>query len=132
MTQTALTAALALYMMGGCAAERPYVAGPSEMQQMMKGKTRQELLACAGDPLLEEVQNGATQLVYYREASLLEESFPGSKSSVPRAHHGCRATVLLENGAISRIEYQSVPDYFHDEEHCDEIFESCAILQTVP
>lgn len=122
----------ALLVVAGCVAGQPRDSAPNEIQQMMKGKTRQELLACAGAPLLEEVQNGRTQLVYYREASLLEESFPGSKSSMARVHHGCRAIVVLENERISGIQYESVPDYFHDEEHCDELFESCSIPSTVP
>lgn len=65
-------------------------------------------------------------LTYYKEASQFEESFPGSKSSVARAHHGCWALLRLENEVVTGVEYRSVPKDSHHYDHCDEIFEHCA------
>ncbi len=66
-----------------------------------------------------------TVLKYYKEASILEESFPASKGSVARIHHGCRATLALKNDRVEGIQYNSVPSSYKDEDHCDEIFENC-------
>lgn len=98
---------------------------PSPIQQGLIGKTRQDLLACAGAPLDETIQEGLTLFTYYQEASLLEESFPGPKSSLPLAHHGCHAKVRLKDGRVSEVQYQSVPQPYVDDDHCDEIFKQC-------
>ena len=64
-------------------------------------------------------------LRYYKEASVLEESFAASKSSVARIHHGCWATLGLKNERVEGVQYDSVPSSYKHEEHCDEIFQNC-------
>jgi hypothetical protein len=101
-------------------------------QRMLIGKTKLELAACAGLPIRESEHDNTVELIYYKEASLLEESFPGSKGSVAKIHHGCRASVQLRENRVMGVHYQSIPDSYHDEEHCDEIFESCMRLKSQP
>jgi hypothetical protein len=104
----------------------------SQPQHILMGKTKQEVLACAGAPIREDEHDDMAELIYYKEASLLEESFAGSKGSIAKIHHGCRAKVQLKGNRVTGVSYQSVPNSYHDEDHCDEIFESCTILQSTP
>lgn len=106
--------------------------GRENRQRMLIGKTKQELLTCAGLPIRESEHDNAAELIYYKEASLLEESFPGAKGSVAKIHHGCRANVQVRDNRVIGVQYQSIPDSYHDEDHCDEIFESCAMLNSQP
>jgi hypothetical protein len=98
---------------------------PSPTQKALIGKTRQELMSCTNVQPEESVVGDLTVLRYYKEASILEESFPASKSSVARIHHGCRATLGLKNDRVEGVQYDSVPSSYKDEDHCDEIFENC-------
>ena len=105
--------------------DRPEVRN-SHRQHILIGKTKQEILACAGAPIRENEDGEMAELIYYKEASLLEESFPGSKGSIAESHHGCRAKVQFKGNRVTGVSYQSVPNSYHDEDHCDEIFESCS------
>jgi hypothetical protein len=89
------------------------------------GKTKADLQRCARARPEEEIVGEVTVLKYYKEASLLEESFPGTKSSVPRVHHGCWATLRLLNERVTEVQYRSVPQSYLAEDHCDEIFAPC-------
>lgn len=89
------------------------------------GKTKGSLLACAGQPIREAVTDHSTVLLYYKEAPMLEESFPASKGSFARAHHGCWASVLLEGDRVTDIGYRSVPSSSDALDHCEAIFEGC-------
>ena len=64
-------------------------------QQALFSKTKQELFACAGVPVSKKTQGDQTVVIYSKEASPLEESFPGSKSSFAKVHYGCQATLSL-------------------------------------
>ncbi|HYM37685.1 MAG TPA: hypothetical protein VES96_04740 [Nitrospiraceae bacterium] len=64
-------------------------------------------------------------LVFYKEASLLDESFAGSRSSVPQIHRGCMAHVELQDDRFHHIHYHAVPSTHQEHLYCDEIFESC-------
>lgn len=103
-----------------------------DYRRMLIGKTKQELVECAGLPIRESEYGGTVELIYYKEASLLEESFPGSKASIARLHHGCRANVELRGNRVMDVQYESIPDSYHDEDHCDEIFKSCVMLKNPP
>ena len=108
---------------GGCATAAPDKSYPA--QQALIGKPRQVVLSCAGQPLGETTSGQAVVLTYYKESPMLEESFMGTKGSVPRAHHGCRAKVTLKDDKVVDVTYQSVPSSFAAEDHCEEIFENC-------
>ena len=115
-----------------CATDAPSDVRDNQGKYRLMGKTKQEVLACAGIPFKQHSHGDMAELIYYKEASLLEESFPSSKGSVPKIHHGCRANVQLKGNRVVEVHYQSVPNSYHDEDHCDEIFESCTMLQPQP
>ncbi|MDO8356484.1 MAG: hypothetical protein Q7U76_08860 [Nitrospirota bacterium] len=107
--------------------------GPSDrsdavkMADVLKGKTKQELLVCAGAPRSERTAQSLTTMVYQEEAELVELSVPGAKSSGPRdVPHRCRATVTLKDGRVTDVRYESVPAWLGAENHCDEIFARCS------
>ena len=118
-----ILAVLAWLQVSGCATPTTEKSYP--VQQALIGKSRQVVLSCAGQPLGETTSGKAAVLTYYKEAPMLEESFMGTKGSMPRAHHGCRAKVTLENDKVVSVTYQSVPSSFAAEDHCEEIFENC-------
>jgi len=114
-----------LIALTGCAEIPPNGTESYPAQGALIGKTKEALLACAGPPVIERVIGDHVQVIYYREASQLEESFPGSKSSFARVHHGCRATIVLREDRVSEVRYESDPSSYRDEDHCEDIFETC-------
>ncbi len=118
-----LTSALVLWL-SGCAGVPPVTEGyPS--QSAMPGKTKAQLLACAGPPTRQGSDGALTLLRYYREAPMLEESVVGSKSSHAGLHHGCWATVVLRGDRIEAVHYRFVPDSVDASDDCEEIFADC-------
>jgi len=95
------------------------------VEQAVIGKTKQELLACTAVTPHERTLGDVTELMLYKEASLLEESFPVSKSSFPRPHHGCLAHVQLRDGRVESAHDHAVPPSYAGYGHCDAIFEAC-------
>ncbi len=118
-----LGCAVALASLTGCAA--PAMVGEYPNQQGMIGRSKASVLACAGAPITEAVQDGTTLLVYYREAPVLEESSPVSKGSFPTIRHGCWATVILAEDTVREVQYRFVPAAFDAYNDCEEIFEPC-------
>ena len=110
---------------GGCTTTPSETPVSSSTQKALIGKPKQELLSCAQGRPQERTANEVTVLKFYKEASLLEESFPGTKSSVPRTHHGCWATLRLKDDRVEEVQYRSVPKDYVDDDHCNEIFERC-------
>lgn len=108
----------------GCAGLR---AGPIGVNgQALIGLTKERMHICAGEPLREVSQPASTLLVFYREAAMFEESFGGGKGSKPGYHHGCWATILVEEGRVTGVEFRPVPDPEADTHECQEIFVACA------
>ena len=117
---TVIAAALVL----ACQSAPPITEGYPH-QHSLKGKSKEQVLACAGTPL-REWQNGEfTLLRYYREAPLLEESMVSSKSSRPTVHHGCWATVTLQHNQVNQVHYRFVPGSVDSSNDCEEIFARC-------
>lgn len=108
-----------------CAGGQENAATNHRAQRALIGKFKQELLACAGTPMSERNDGERTLMAYYKEASQLEESFGGTKSSYAMVHHGCRATVILQEDRVRDVRYQSMPSSYLDEGHCEEIFSGC-------
>jgi len=123
MLALVLSAALASAM--GCATVAADGSADYPARSALIGKSKRQLLACAGTPVSEHVSDEQAVAVYYKEASQLEESFPGSKSSFARVHHGCRATIILRQDQVSEARYESEPSSYQDEDLCEEIFASC-------
>ncbi len=111
-------------LFNGCVGPR---AGPVGVNgQALIGLTQERLQACAGDPLRKVSQPASTMLVYYREAAMFEESYGGGKGSKPGYHHGCWATILVEEGRVTGVEFSPVLDPDADTHECQEIFAVCA------
>jgi hypothetical protein len=117
------TVILAFCYFGGCALPEPVPVLPN--REATLGKTKEALLQCAGQPIREAVQNHSVIFLYYKEAPMMEESFPGTKGSSPRPHHGCWASVLLEEDRVTDIGYRSVPPRIDALDHCEAIFQTC-------
>jgi hypothetical protein len=103
----------------------PAQVGEYPNQQKMTGKSKSEILACAGAPKKETKEGKFTLLRYYREAPILEESQPVGKASFPTIHHGCWATVVLTDDQVVDVRYRFVPPTFDASNDCEEIFEPC-------
>ena len=61
----------------GCATSQPIE--PSPIQKALIGKSKQELVSCAGHALEETKTAEGTVLKYYKEAPMFEESFSSPK-----------------------------------------------------
>lgn len=108
----------------GCQSSPPVTEGYPH-QQALQGKTLQQVLACAGPPLQKRENGPVTTLRYYREAPLLEESMVSSKGSRPTVHHGCWATVILQDQHVDRVQYHFVPSSMDASNDCEDIFANC-------
>ena len=107
----------------GCASSQQIA--PSPVGKALLGKSKQELLACAGNPLQETKTTEGAILTYYKEAPMFEESFSLSKGSTSGAHHGCWAHLLVEDNRVVGVEYRSAPRSVDSTDHCEEIFHTC-------
>ena len=107
----------------GCAASQPIESTP--IGKALLGKSKQDLVACVGSPLQETKTTEGTVLTYYKEASMLEESFSFSKGSRSGVHHGCWAHLLMGDDRVVGVEYRSAPRSVDATDHCEEIFHTC-------
>jgi len=107
----------------GCAASQPIE--PKSIGKGLLGKSKQELVACAGNPIQEMKTAEGTILTYYKEAPMFEESFSLSKGSTSGVHHGCWAHLLMEEDRVVGVEYRSAPQSVAATDHCEEIFYTC-------
>ncbi len=117
-------AVLQILFTTGCSAPPLSTEGyPS--QAAMRGKTRAEILSCAGPPI-HEIRNGpVTELRYFRKASILEESGTASKGSSPGVHHGCWVSVMVQDDRVEAVHYRFVPDFVDASDDCEEILSNC-------
>ena len=119
----ALTGLLCTACVGGAAARSSAV----KRADVLKGKTKQDILTCAGAPRRESTSEGLTAMIYREEAELVELSVSGAKSSGARSvPHSCRATVILKDDRVTDVRYESVPEWLGAEDHRDEIFARCS------
>ena len=119
---SALVLCIAVWLIG-CVASQPIE--PNPIGKAMLGKSKQELVACVGNPLQETKTTEGTVLTYYKEASMLEESFSFSKGSRSGVHHGCWAHLLMGDDRVVGVEYRSAPRSVDATDHCEEIFHTC-------
>ena len=67
-----------------------------KIADVLKGKTKQDVLSPAGVHRREGMSQGLTAMVYQEEVDVLELSVPGAKLSGARSvPHHCRVTVIL-------------------------------------
>lgn len=121
-TNSFLVLCVAVWLIG-CAASQPIE--PNSIGKSLLGKSKQELVACAGNPLQETKTAEGAVLAYYKEAPMLEESFSFSKGSRSGVHHGCWAHLLMGDDRVAGVEYRSVPRSVDATDHCEEIFHTC-------
>jgi len=119
---SALVLCIAVWLIG-CAASQPIA--PDPIGKALLGKSKQELVSCAGNPLEETKTAEGPVLTYYKEAPIFEESFSLSKGSTSGVHHGCWAHLLMEDDRVVGVEYRSVPRSIDSTDHCEEIFHTC-------
>jgi hypothetical protein len=119
----AIWALMVLGLQAGCATTSPDGSFPA--QKALLGKTGQEVLACAGEPKKKSMSGEETLLTYHRTAPVFEESFAGSKSSVPCPRHACEAVVVLKGDRVTEVRYHPKPYSLGGCEHCEEIFQMC-------
>ena len=117
-----LTVCIGVWLVG-CATSQPIE--PVPIGKVLLGKSKQELVSCAGAPLQETKTVEGTVLKYYKEAPMLEESFPFSKGSRAGAHRGCWASLLLANDRVTGVEYRAAPLIVNTDDLCERIFETC-------
>jgi len=115
---------LGLISIAGCASAAPVGEYPN--QQKVIGKSKADVLACAGKPVKEQTRNDVLLLQYYREAPILEESQPVGKGSMSTNRHGCWATVVLTDDHVTDIRYRFAPPSMDASNDCEAIFDPCA------
>ena len=92
---------------------------------LVMGKSKTDILACAGHPYQEAMRGDAIILGYYKEEALLDRSNVVSKGSFPEPRHSCWANLLLENDHVTGVEFWPVPDTVTNTYNCQSIFEAC-------
>jgi hypothetical protein len=115
---------LGLMTIAGCATAA--TVGEYPNQQKVIGKSKAEVLACAGKPVKEQTRNDVVLLQYYREAPVLEESQPVGKGSMSTNRHGCWATVVLTDDRVTDVRYRFAPPSMDASNDCEAIFDPCA------
>lgn len=118
------TAAVLVVLVSGCVSGAPHMNTDNPSAKRLLGKTRAELLQCAGTPLREQPYGHGVIFRYYKEAPMFEESRPFLKGSIAQEHHGCWASLLLEEDQVTGVEFRTVPESI-EYDHCEEIFTGC-------
>jgi hypothetical protein len=118
-------AALIAILLSGCVSGPPETKSDNPTAKRLVGKTRAELLQCAGPPVREVPYGHGVIFRYYREAPMFEESSPFLKGSIANEHHGCWASLLLEKEEVTGVEFRPVPEGGQYDDHCEEIFLHC-------
>jgi hypothetical protein len=101
--------------------QRPH----DDVRKSVMGKTKADILSCAGTPVQETETERGVILRYYVEAPMFEESGVFLKGSRPGAHRGCWANLLVDKDQVVGAQYNSAPESLEDVTLCDRIFESC-------
>jgi hypothetical protein len=117
-------AAAIVVLFSGCVSGPPELKSDNPTAQRLVGKTRAELVQCAGRPAKEVPYGHGVIFRYYKEAPIFEESRPFLKGSIAQEHHGCWASLLLETDQVTGVEFRTVPEGI-EYDHCEEIFVNC-------
>jgi hypothetical protein len=113
-------------LFSGCASTPTQTKSDNPTAQRLIGKTRAGILTCAGTPLREDPYGHGVVLRYYREAPMLDESRSFLKGSTPGEHHGCWASLLIEQEEVTGVEFRTVPQGAGTEDDdCEAIFADC-------
>ena len=119
-------AATILLLFSGCASAPPEKKSDNPTAQRLIGKTRAAIVQCAGAPLRDVPYGHGVVLRYYKEAPMLEESRSFLKGSTPGEHHGCWASLLIEQEEVTGVEFRTVPEGAgNEDDDCEAIFAGC-------
>lgn len=88
-----------LAVVAACAANP--AAPDDDIRKSLLGKSRAEILACAGLPAQENQTEQGLVLRYYKEAPMFDESGVFLKGSQPGVHRGCWVSLLLKRTMLS-------------------------------
>jgi hypothetical protein len=119
---TTMILVMIMLALAGCASK-----SHGDIRHPLLGKSKAEIVRCAGTPLRDEHEQGLNILTYYKEASVLDEAFPHAKSSFAKVHHGCWARLGMDNDHVVGIEYLPRPASYEDIQPCEDIFEHCQV-----
>jgi len=112
-----------LALLTACAAVKGEPDG--QIRKSLLGKSKADILTCAGTPVQENQTEMGLVLRYYKEAPMFDESGVFLKGSRPGVHRGCWVNLLFDQDHVVGAEYRSAPESFDDLRLCDRIFESC-------
>ena len=119
-------AAILVLLLNGCASAPIEKKSDNPTAQRLVGKTQAQILQCAGKPLKESPYGHGVIFRYYKEAPMLEESRSFLKGSTPGEHHGCWASLLIEQEVVTGIEFRTVPEGAgNEDDDCEAIFAIC-------
>ena len=119
-------AAIIVLLLSGCASAPIETKSDNPTAQRLVGKTQAQILQCAGTPRRETPYGHGVILRYYREAPMLEESRSFLKGSTPGEHHGCWASLLIEQETVTGVEFRTVPEGAgNEDDDCEAIFAMC-------
>jgi hypothetical protein len=119
-------AGILVLLLSGCASAPIETKSDTPTAQRLIGKTRAQILQCAGTPLREASYGHGVILRYYKEAPMLEESRGFLKGSTPGEHHGCWASLLIEGEEVTGVEFRTVPQGAgNEDDDCEAIFALC-------
>lgn len=106
--------------MTGCAAMRA-----EEHATAVLGKTKVELLSCAGVPLREYQEGDLTFLTYSVESGKIVgmSRIGRGPGMLAGASHQCEATVTLRDSKVTQVQYRSTA---RNDGPCEPIFRGCA------
>jgi hypothetical protein len=114
---------LALSLLSACASDP--LENPPSFGENLRGKHKQEILACAGPPDSQASTRDGLTLVYTRSAWAVNRSTTTSEDTMTGSRPRCRATITLQDDRVVRVEYQSIPESAQALDHCDRIFFNC-------
>ena len=112
-------------LVSGCVSGPPETKTDNPTAKRLVGKTRADILQCAGPPTREVPHEHGVIFRYYKEAPMFEESRPFLKGSIAQEHHGCWASLLVEKDEVTGVEFRPVPEAT-EYDHCESIFLLCA------
>lgn len=118
-----MPAILTLVLLAACATT-PGVPD-DEIRKSLLGKSKADILSCAGTPVQENQTTQGLVLRYYKEAPMFDESAVFLKGSQPGVHRGCWVSLLFDKDYVVGAEYRSAPESLGDVRLCDGIFEAC-------
>ncbi len=98
---------------------------PYRTSKHLLGLTESALVACAGTPESIRENGQGRLLMYHSRPTMMEQSFPTSKSSLPCPHETCEALVTIRGGRVVAVKYRSDPDSGRECFWCERMFEPC-------